>query len=60
MIPKILLHNARSSCSVVLATMGRVFKQYLDGERIYTCTHCSAHLTFYSEIISKVCSGTGL
>jgi len=40
--------------------MGRVFKQYLDGERIYTCTHCSAHLTFYSEIISKVCSGMGL
>ncbi|KAK9867551.1 hypothetical protein WJX84_005479 [Apatococcus fuscideae] len=33
--------------------MGRPFKQYLNGPRIYSCTRCRCHIADHDEIISK-------
>jgi len=33
--------------------MGRLYKTYLSGSRIYSCSKCHCHLTKYSYIISK-------
>ncbi|TMW58362.1 hypothetical protein Poli38472_009921 [Pythium oligandrum] len=33
--------------------MGRVFKVYLDSNRVFRCRECKAHLTSVEEIISK-------
>jgi hypothetical protein len=34
--------------------MGRPFKQYLDGPRIYSCSTCRSHVADHDDIISKV------
>ena len=39
--------------------MGRPFKQYLDGPRIYSCSTCRSHVADHDDIISKV-HGTAL
>lgn len=41
--------------------MGKVLLEYLDGDNIYACVHCGAHLSGYRELLSKVvCSLDGL
>jgi len=37
--------------------MGRLFKEYLSGSRIYTCRECKSHLANGDEIISKSFQG---
>ena len=37
--------------------MGRPFKQYLEGPRIYSCSTCRSHVADHDDIISKVLSG---
>ena len=34
--------------------MGRPFKQYLNGPRIYSCSNCRSHVADHDDIISKV------
>ncbi len=34
--------------------MGRPFKVYLSGPRIYSCSTCRAHAADHDDIISKV------
>ena len=34
--------------------MGRPFKQYLDGPRIYSCSTCRSHVADHDDIVSKV------
>lgn len=34
--------------------MGRIFKEYLSGNRVYSCNTCKAHLALHEDIISKV------
>ncbi len=34
--------------------MGRPFKQYLDGPRIYSCHSCRSHVADHDDIVSKV------
>lgn len=38
--------------------MGRPFKQYLNGNRIYTCATCRAHAADCDDVISKVSQRT--
>ena len=38
--------------------MGRVFKVYLNGPRVYCCSSCKCHLASHDEIISKQFQGT--
>ena len=38
--------------------MGRVFKVYLSGPRVYCCSSCKCHLANHDEIISKQFQGT--
>eukprot|EP01017_Pseudomicrothorax_dubius_P004415 TRINITY_DN10877_c0_g1_i2.p1 TRINITY_DN10877_c0_g1~~TRINITY_DN10877_c0_g1_i2.p1 ORF type:complete len:114 (-),score=9.19 TRINITY_DN10877_c0_g1_i2:144-485(-) len=33
--------------------MGKLFLEYLEGSNVYTCRKCRAHLSKYSELISK-------
>jgi hypothetical protein len=33
--------------------MGRPYKEYLDGMRVYSCAGCRAHATEHDDIISK-------
>ncbi len=35
------------------ASMGRPFKQYLDGPRIYSCSTCRSHVADHDDIVSK-------
>mmetsp|Transcript_12678 Transcript_12678/g.17326 ORF Transcript_12678/g.17326 Transcript_12678/m.17326 type:complete len:113 (+) Transcript_12678:160-498(+) len=37
--------------------MGRLFKQYLSGPRIYSCSNCRTHCADHDEIISKSFQG---
>eukprot|EP00164_Ancoracysta_twista_P014295 GFYU01023237.1.p2 GENE.GFYU01023237.1~~GFYU01023237.1.p2 ORF type:complete len:113 (+),score=8.61 GFYU01023237.1:113-451(+) len=37
--------------------MGRPFKQYLYGPRVYTCSNCHCHLANHEDIISKAFTG---
>lgn len=37
--------------------MGRPFKQYLTGPRIYSCSNCRSHSADHDEIISKSFQG---
>ncbi|GLI68237.1 hypothetical protein VaNZ11_012587, partial [Volvox africanus] len=37
--------------------MGRPFKQYLSGPRIYSCATCRAHAADHDDIISKAFQG---
>eukprot|EP00245_Coleochaete_scutata_P008530 TRINITY_DN2620_c0_g3_i1.p1 TRINITY_DN2620_c0_g3~~TRINITY_DN2620_c0_g3_i1.p1 ORF type:complete len:112 (+),score=16.85 TRINITY_DN2620_c0_g3_i1:160-495(+) len=37
--------------------MGRLFKQYLSGSRIYCCCNCRAHSADHDEIVSKAFQG---
>ena len=37
--------------------MGRLFKQYLNGKRIYSCSNCRCHTSDHDEIISKAFQG---
>uniref|UniRef100_A0A7S0WSD2 Protein yippee-like n=1 Tax=Pyramimonas obovata TaxID=1411642 RepID=A0A7S0WSD2_9CHLO len=37
--------------------MGRLFKQYLSGPRIYSCSNCRTHSADHDEIISKSFQG---
>mmetsp|Transcript_8924 Transcript_8924/g.54902 ORF Transcript_8924/g.54902 Transcript_8924/m.54902 type:complete len:116 (+) Transcript_8924:342-689(+) len=37
--------------------MGRLFKQYLNGPRIYSCSNCRSHNADHDEIISKAFQG---
>lgn len=37
--------------------MGRAFRQYLNGPRIYSCATCRAHAADHDEIISKAFQG---
>eukprot|EP00735_Rhodelphis_limneticus_P007263 TRINITY_DN19775_c0_g1::TRINITY_DN19775_c0_g1_i1::g.11293::m.11293 TRINITY_DN19775_c0_g1::TRINITY_DN19775_c0_g1_i1::g.11293 ORF type:complete len:114 (-),score=4.66,sp/Q9W2X7/YPL1_DROME/62.83/1e-46,Yippee-Mis18/PF03226.9/8.3e-21,HNH_5/PF14279.1/1.9e+02,HNH_5/PF14279.1/0.48 TRINITY_DN19775_c0_g1_i1:59-400(-) len=37
--------------------MGRLYKSYLDGPRIYSCSTCRTHLAQHDEIISKSFQG---
>lgn len=34
--------------------MGRIFKEYLTGEKVYMCVNCKSHLSTRDQIISKV------
>eukprot|EP01027_Heterolobosea_sp_BB2_P022320 GEZU01032853.1.p1 GENE.GEZU01032853.1~~GEZU01032853.1.p1 ORF type:complete len:116 (-),score=15.68 GEZU01032853.1:233-580(-) len=33
--------------------MGKIFKRYLNGNSIYSCSNCKSHLANHDEIISK-------
>jgi len=35
--------------------MGKLYKAYLSGDRIYACSNCHTHLANYVDIVSKVC-----
>lgn len=37
--------------------MGILFKQYLSGDRIYTCSQCKTHCTDHGQLISKAFQG---
>ncbi|PNW80092.1 hypothetical protein CHLRE_08g377550v5 [Chlamydomonas reinhardtii] len=37
--------------------MGRPFKQYLSGPRVYSCANCRAHAADHEDIISKAFQG---
>jgi len=37
--------------------MGRIYRTYLSGTRIWTCSHCKAHLAYHEDIISKAFQG---
>mmetsp|Transcript_49318 Transcript_49318/g.121019 ORF Transcript_49318/g.121019 Transcript_49318/m.121019 type:complete len:114 (+) Transcript_49318:282-623(+) len=37
--------------------MGKIFKAYLSGTRIYSCAACGAHLARSEDIISKLFQG---
>lgn len=37
--------------------MGRPFKQYLSGPRVYCCSNCKAHAADHDDIISKAFQG---
>eukprot|EP00741_Cyanophora_paradoxa_P011144 tig00020553_g10765.t1 len=37
--------------------MGRLFKAYISGPRVYSCSNCHAHLANHDEIISKSFQG---
>ena len=37
--------------------MGRLFKQYLNGPRIYSCSNCRCHTSDHDEIVSKAFQG---
>ena len=37
--------------------MGRLFKQYLNGHKIYSCSNCRCHTSDHDEIISKAFQG---
>lgn len=37
--------------------MGRPFKQYLAGSKIYSCINCRSHAADHNEIISKAFQG---
>ena len=34
--------------------MGQLYLDYLDGDNIYICAKCKAHLTNYNYLLSKV------
>jgi hypothetical protein len=34
--------------------MGRLFKQYLNGPRIFCCAGCRTHAADYDDVVSKV------
>lgn len=34
--------------------MGKLFLEYWDGDNLYVCVTCKAHLSTYNQIISKV------
>jgi len=34
--------------------MGQLYLDYLDGNNLYVCATCKAHLTSYNDLISKV------
>lgn len=36
---------------------GRIFKEYLSGEKIYTCSNCRTHVTDHENMISKLFQG---
>jgi len=36
--------------------MGKMFKIYLCGDRIYSCSTCRTHLAKHDQIVSKVCA----
>ena len=53
------LHSGTLHCNphvpdVSRKRMGRPFKQYLNGPRVYSCATCRAHAADHDEIISKV------
>ncbi|EFN55008.1 hypothetical protein CHLNCDRAFT_134827 [Chlorella variabilis] len=37
--------------------MGVLFKQYLSGDKIYTCSQCKTHCTDHGQLISKAFQG---
>ncbi|RKP07844.1 yippee-like protein [Thamnocephalis sphaerospora] len=37
--------------------MKRIFQMYLDGDKIYACAKCHAHLALHDDIISKAFQG---
>jgi len=37
--------------------MGRIFKEFLTGARVYCCSNCKSHLALHDEIISKAFQG---
>lgn len=37
--------------------MGRPFKQYLNGQRIYSCSTCRSHAADHDDMISKAFQG---
>jgi hypothetical protein len=37
-----------------IVTMGRIFKQYLSCNKVYSCATCRTHTADYDEIVSKV------
>ena len=37
--------------------MGRIFKQYLEGPKLYACAVCSAHAAVHEDIVSKAFQG---
>lgn len=39
------------------SSMGRPFKQYLNGTRIYSCSSCRCHIADHEEIVSKAFQG---
>lgn len=34
--------------------MGRVFQEYLESSKVFSCRHCKTHLSCAEEIVSKV------
>lgn len=38
--------------------MGKIFRTYLSGSKVYACSSCKSHLTSADEIVSKVISNT--
>ena len=36
------------------AKMGKIFKIYLCGDRVYSCSTCRTHLAKHDQIVSKV------
>lgn len=41
-------------CDARLRRMPVLFKQYLSGEKIYTCSSCGTHAADHEELVSKV------
>mmetsp|Transcript_37902 Transcript_37902/g.33921 ORF Transcript_37902/g.33921 Transcript_37902/m.33921 type:complete len:105 (+) Transcript_37902:71-385(+) len=39
--------------------MGQLYLDYLDGDNIYICAKCKAHLTNYNYLLSKAFRGRG-
>ena len=40
--------------------MGRRFRAWLDGSRVYGCSACGTHVADADDIVSKVCGGRGV
>lgn len=43
----------RSRLRFLSAAQGRLFKEYLVGDRIYSCSHCGSHSADHQYLISK-------
>jgi hypothetical protein len=50
--------SPRRTCPYTHATMGMVYRIYLEGERIYGCANCKTHLATIHSMMSRVSIGS--